>query len=336
MRIVETIRYLHNANVIIGDINPNNILLTKTGDVYFVDTDSFQIENYPCPVGTVNFTAPEIQGERFPEFLRTKENEIFAIATLIFMILMPGKPPYSRQNGEDQGTNIKTSKFPYAFSKNGENGEKINYPYDEAPEGPWRNIWSNLAYVMKDYFFSVFREQKRPSLEELINALNNYHSILLKGHANNDTFPDTLKIIDAIDVPCVKCGKIHKTGEAHYKKLLSKGKKGSMCQDCINEIKAQKIFNQKGSESDNNINMNNNRTSSKSSLGLQLGYPQYGTQALRPLFTRAGNASGQDQHLASNQQSTYNPNQKKTKVNNANSSSSLLDWVFNIFKGNKP
>jgi serine/threonine protein kinase len=333
MRIVETIRELHNANVIIGDINPNNILLTKSGDVYFVDTDSFQIENYPCPVGTVNFTAPEIQGERFPEFLRTKENEIFAIATLIFMILMPGKPPYSRQNGEDQGTNIKNSKFPYAFSKNGENGEKINYPYDEAPEGPWRNIWSNLAYVIKEYFFSVFREQKRPSLEELIKALSNYHSMLLKGHTSNDIFPDTLKIMDAIEVPCIKCGKPHKTGEAYYKKMLSKGKKGSMCQDCINEIKAQKIFNQKGGELSST---SNNRPSSISSLGQQLGYPQYGTQAQRPLFTRAGNASGQHQHLASNQQSTYNSYPNKTKVNNAKSSSSLLDWVFNIFKGNKP
>lgn len=333
MRIVETIRELHEANVIIGDINPNNILLTKSGDVYFVDTDSFQIENYPCPVGTVNFTAPEIQGKRFPEFLRTKENEIFAIATLIFMILMPGKPPYSRQNGEDQGKNIKNSKFPYAFSKNGANGEKINYPYDEAPEGPWRNIWSNLAYVVKEYFFYVFREQKRPSLEQLIDVLANYHSILLKGHVNNEVFPDTLKIKDAIEVSCIKCGKPHKIGEEHYKKLLSKGKTGSMCQICINEIKAKRIFEQKEHGSNN---ASYNRSSPKSSLGQQLGYQSYGSQTKKPSFTRASNTNSTSSHHVNNQQKTYNSYQQKSKVNNAHSSSSLIGWIISLFGGNKP
>lgn len=54
--ILEKIDYLHKRNIILGDINPANILVVSPKEVYFVDTDSYQIENFPCPVGTDNFT----------------------------------------------------------------------------------------------------------------------------------------------------------------------------------------------------------------------------------------------------------------------------------------
>lgn len=91
--ILKKLKYLHDRNVILGDINPNNILVVSPTEVYFVDTDSYQIEGFPCPVGTINFTAPEIQRKDFSTFLRTIGNERFAVATLLFMIMLPGKPP---------------------------------------------------------------------------------------------------------------------------------------------------------------------------------------------------------------------------------------------------
>lgn len=42
-------------------------ILDSSREVYFVDTDSYQIEDFPCPVGIINYTAPEIQGKHFPE-----------------------------------------------------------------------------------------------------------------------------------------------------------------------------------------------------------------------------------------------------------------------------
>ncbi len=115
--ILEKIKYLHKRNVIIGDLNPLNIIIESDVEVYFVDTDSYQIEEYPCPVGTINFTPPELQGKDYKSFLRTFENEHFAIATLIFMILMPGKPPYSRRGGSDPASNIKETDFAYPYGK---------------------------------------------------------------------------------------------------------------------------------------------------------------------------------------------------------------------------
>lgn len=49
--ILFQIKYLHDNNILIGDINPNNILVVSPTEVYLVDTDSFQIDDLPCQVG---------------------------------------------------------------------------------------------------------------------------------------------------------------------------------------------------------------------------------------------------------------------------------------------
>ena len=91
--ILNKIKYLNEKGVILGDINPGNILVVSSKEVYFVDCDSYQVGNHPCPVGTANFTPPEIQKKDYKTFLRTQAMENFAIATLLFMIMLPGKPP---------------------------------------------------------------------------------------------------------------------------------------------------------------------------------------------------------------------------------------------------
>jgi len=155
--ILKKLKYLHDRNIIVGDINPNNILVVSPKKVYFVDTDSFQIEGFPCPVGTVNFTAPEIQGKEYDSFLRTMGNEQFAVATLLFMIMLPGKAPYSLQGGEKQIENIIKMDFAYPL------GEKSN---KRAPDGPWRFCWSHLPYNLKEAFYQTFRKGEKHSTEE--------------------------------------------------------------------------------------------------------------------------------------------------------------------------
>ena len=139
-----------------GDINPANILVVSPKEVYFVDTDSYQVENFPCPVGTNNYTAPEIQRKHFSGFLRTMGNENFAVATLLFMIMLPGKPPYSQQGGEDPINNIINMDFSYPF------GDSSN---KKTPDGPWRYIWSHLTYDLKKAFYNTFRKEGDYSTE---------------------------------------------------------------------------------------------------------------------------------------------------------------------------
>ena len=172
-KILWKLKFLHKMNVLVGDINPMNILIKDDGDVFLVDCDSFQIGGYPCPVGTVNFTAPEIQGKPYEQFLRTTEHELFSVATLLFMIFMPGKSPYSHQGGADGAENIRTMHFPYAL------GERAS---ESAPPGPWPLCWSHLPRKMKDAFHTSFHEEHRDKdrvpIEDWISLLNEYIALL--------------------------------------------------------------------------------------------------------------------------------------------------------------
>lgn len=208
--ILENIVCLHRNNIIIGDINPQNILVASPTEVYFVDTDSFQIEEFPCAVGTINFTAPEIQQKNFKTFLRTLGNEYFAVATLLFMIMLPGKPPYSQLGGGDPVSNIKNMDFSYPF------GDKTN---SKTPAGAWRFCWSHLPYRLKEAFYHTFRydgtyasEENRLSTEDWLAIFREYFQLLDSGRFQSRDpesiriFPRRFKIPSGNIAKCKLCG----------------------------------------------------------------------------------------------------------------------------------
>ena len=172
LNILKKISYLHEAGILLGDINENNILFENENSVYFVDCDSFQVEGFPCGVGTPAYVAPEIQGVNFQKQLRTENNELFAVAILLFMIMVPGKHPYSHQGGGDYRENIKKGHFPYPLGENHS---------DRVPEGPWKYCWSHLSRPIKEEFYNCFRKSilennttARPSVKQWIRLFNMY------------------------------------------------------------------------------------------------------------------------------------------------------------------
>ncbi len=209
--ILKKIVYLHRRNIIMGDLNPNNILVVSPTEVYFVDVDSWQMEDFPCHVGTINYTAPEIQGKKYETFLRTLGNENFAVATLLFMLMLPGKPPYAQQGGEDPVTNITNMDFSYPL------GGESN---DKTPEGPWRFMWSHLTYKIKEKFYKTFRKGEEFSTEDTrLNAQKwfglfcGYLKLLDNGtmakqdKMSEEIFPTRFKMNDKIKyVACLSCG----------------------------------------------------------------------------------------------------------------------------------
>ena len=46
-------------------------------------------------------------GRAIYEYLRTKDDDIFALATLVFQLMLPGKPPYSYSGGGTEKENIR-------------------------------------------------------------------------------------------------------------------------------------------------------------------------------------------------------------------------------------
>lgn len=229
--ILKAIRYLHNNGIIIGDINPSNILVESPLSVWFVDADSFQVDDFPCPVGTVPFTPPELQNnqKKYSEYLRTVGNENFAIATLLFMIMLPGKTPYSQQGGEDQATNIVKMDFSYPL---GENSNK------KTPDGPWRFMWSHLSYKIKDAFYNTFRaegkystERTRLSVNDWLSLFEEYYELLTSGKLgmqdkmSEELFPTRFKLNK--DTPRIIC---RLCGNEWAEEFSSDG----ICQNCLN------------------------------------------------------------------------------------------------------
>ena len=209
--ILKKIKYLHDKNVILGDINPANILIVSPEEVYFVDTDSYQVEGFPCPVGMHNFVAPEIQNKNFREFLRTKGHENFSIATLLFMIMLPGQKPYAKKGGSGNLLeNIRKMDFPYEVV--GKAGENI-------PSGPWEEIWIHLQLKIRMAFYHTFHEsgvhnceKTRYSVEQWLEKFQSYSFELEVGK---------LKSIDPLaghifpkkqETPCLKKDIQNKSG----------------------------------------------------------------------------------------------------------------------------
>jgi len=236
---LEHIRFLHDLNIIVGDINPLNLLVTEDSSrIYMVDADSFQVEHFPCPVGTVNFTAPELQGTHYGKYLRSKEHELFAVATMIFMFLHPGKPPYSQQGGGSPMDNIKAMDFPYRFVKDEE-----SYCGKNAPQGPWQRIWSNLPYPVRETFHNTFRLNRRTSVDEWIKVLRRYGYSLEKGYTSDELFPTGFKILDPIENSCGKCGARYMESEQRLRHVQAQGLR-PWCPDCVNRANLERMANQ--------------------------------------------------------------------------------------------
>lgn len=110
--ILEKLQLLHRSGVLLGDINLNNILMVSPSEVWLVDCDSYQVGGYPCPVGKSPFLPPELLGKHLSQQLRTPGNEAFAVATLLFMLMLPGKAPYAQQGGRQHGERHPGGEFP--------------------------------------------------------------------------------------------------------------------------------------------------------------------------------------------------------------------------------
>ena len=181
IEFLQQIQFLHSLNVLVGDINPSNILVDGDGrEVYIVDADSFQVEGYPCPVGTANFSPPKLQNVDFKSTLRSNEDELFAVATMLFMIIFLGKHPYSQQGGESPAKNIINAKFPYPFGTN--KGENVSL-------GPWGDIWDHLPFKLKELFHKSFEKQKSISVSVWLGALSSYRESIANGKYSNDINP---------------------------------------------------------------------------------------------------------------------------------------------------
>lgn len=193
--ILEQIEYVHKQGVLLCDINRKNILIDglETGNIktYLIDIDSCQVGDLLGEVGIPEFVPPELQGKKLDTVKRTKQQEYFAVATLLFMIMLPGRTPYARIGGEgDVAKNVKAGVFPYA--KGGD------YSGQDAPNLMYRRIWSHLAF--KNYFWETFHKdgkhnapESRIPVSDWLRYFRKYRELLTDGTIENED-PEGLEV----------------------------------------------------------------------------------------------------------------------------------------------
>ena len=97
--IARAVAAVHEHGLVIGDVNPRNILITRKATVYLLDVNSFQVsadgKTYRCEGGFPEYTPPELQGVAFRDVDRAQEHDSFGLAVVIFQLLFLGRHPFS-------------------------------------------------------------------------------------------------------------------------------------------------------------------------------------------------------------------------------------------------
>lgn len=174
--IASLVAMIHNHGYCIGDIDASNFYAAPTGQVVVLDCDSFQITDpvsgmvFRCPVGKEEYMAPELQGKHLRAIDRTPQSDAFALAVLLFQLLMKGTHPYAARGpgvGDDPTTSRKILKglFPYPHP----HSDVVAPPY--AP--PYQLLPPHIRALFEQCFVAGHQlPHARPSALEWLKAFD--------------------------------------------------------------------------------------------------------------------------------------------------------------------
>jgi len=187
-QIIRILRKLHNSNIIVGDINLRNFLVTgdskETLKVYVIDLDGCQIPEFPSYYETVGYRDPlwDVSLKK----PRTIENEIYALLVLMFEIfhfVHPFQYNYKKGKGNsvinDFQLNMQNRDFPYVQgdlkAKEKENNINVKNKDIKSPPTKANYIFSYMYKPLKEMFIQTFGKQDyRPTIDEVLSLVKRY------------------------------------------------------------------------------------------------------------------------------------------------------------------
>lgn len=199
--ILDSFEAIHQMGLLMGDVNLNNILVA-VGRVnrmpmsVIIDVDSFQIgddERFLCPVFRHEFLSPrlQMQGEK-SNFLRTLNDEYYAIAVLIFNILFLGRHPYetSRPQCLENQIRARDFLFPQGYDQ-----------HNDVLRGAYLRIWRSLSEGLRKAFYDTFHQadssREFMSPREWIPLLEEYRDQMRNNSLPRTIYPRNKDILDS-------------------------------------------------------------------------------------------------------------------------------------------
>ncbi len=168
---LSSVAYLHERDILVGDMKLDNILVEKNCDVHIIDAGSFQVADYACTVCHKEYTERIYTSDQLKTILRSVREEYFPINKIIFEILMLKGPFYSKDNTEIDGDGSREFHYPLEFDRT---QDPRALPYH-------MKVWFSLSPAMRRYFYYYFKEGKVTYLSEWLRELDVY--ILAKERA---------------------------------------------------------------------------------------------------------------------------------------------------------
>jgi DNA-binding helix-hairpin-helix protein with protein kinase domain len=193
-RLLRLLVYLHNAGIIVGDLNDQNVLVDDAGEVYVIDADNFQFQygslRFPVTYMHGDWCAPEFQGKNPSSVVWTAKADLFAYAINAYMALM-FMHPFQCINGFTREDNLRNGRFPL-----GQSGVLAGQDGTLPDAKIFLGYWKPIAYELKARFIQTFREylnqpERRPDHHMWRSALEAYKKRLEPGGA---IYPWGLKI----------------------------------------------------------------------------------------------------------------------------------------------
>ncbi len=152
---------IHSHSTLLGDLNSRNVLAGDHGRVAIIDTDSFQVldpstgETLRSLVGTPEYTSPKLQGREFSCIDRTQDDDLFALAVMLYQLLVQGSHPFAGTINHGADTD------PHHVASRIEKGAFAHQLGENNPISPTPNaalIWEDLP--LKRQFRAAFQETR--------------------------------------------------------------------------------------------------------------------------------------------------------------------------------
>lgn len=168
---------VHEHGLVIGDLNPRNVMVNHQALVRLIDCDSMQLtaagSTHRCLVSTPHLTPPELQGVNFAEVDRSPLHDSFALAILLFHLLMMGRHPYAGVYAGEGEMSLERAirEGRYAYATDAGARYQMSAPPQVPPLGV---LGAGLAGLFERAFTAV--PQARPLPAEWVQALDRLQS----------------------------------------------------------------------------------------------------------------------------------------------------------------
>ncbi len=162
--ITKAFEEIKSKSIVVGDINPRNILVKNKDNIFIIDTDSFQI-NKPSHAYMEEYRRPKYRNKDISSYMRTYKDDCYAVTTIIFQLLHFGLLPYG---GTDEES-LKEAKYvfnPYYPEKNLIKNKVLI------------NAHNRLSHDLKIAFRDVFKYDKSVLISTLKTHLQAYRQML--------------------------------------------------------------------------------------------------------------------------------------------------------------